>query len=130
MVRPSIPETERVRRLGVAVWLADFLVSSMTALSDFGRFVILADVFRKLVALATGYGLGFLGLCLRIFTGNHRHSGNATGTGYQQEITAGKLGCWGFHHILLFTKRSACLNGEKSMHQVSANQEKLQTFFE
>jgi hypothetical protein len=66
----------------------DFLVSSMTALSDFGRVVVLADVFRKLVALATGYGLGFLGLRLGSFAGNDRYRGHPTGTDSHQEIAA------------------------------------------
>ncbi|MBI2509719.1 MAG: hypothetical protein HYV99_07100 [Betaproteobacteria bacterium] len=61
-------------------------------------------MFRELVALGTGHGFSLLGLCLRIFAGNHRRGGNATGTDSQQEFTAGQLGCWDFHHILLFMK--------------------------
>jgi hypothetical protein len=98
--------------------------------SHFGGAVILADVFREVIALRSAHGFDFPGLRRWTFSGDGCGGNNAAGTGSQQEITAGKLGCWGFHHILLFTKRSACLNGEKSTHQVSANQEKLQTFFE
>jgi hypothetical protein len=98
--------------------------------SDFGGVVILADVFREVIALRSAHGLSFLGLRGRIFADDGRCSNDATGTGSEQEITTGKPGCWDFHHILLFMKRSACLNGEKSTHQVSANQQKLQMFLE
>jgi hypothetical protein len=104
MVLPSIPETERASRLCVAAAFVDFLVSSMAVLSDFGRAVVLANVFRELIAPGAGYGSRFLGLRLGIFAGDHRCSGNATGSDSHQEIAAGELGCWSFHHILLFMK--------------------------
>jgi hypothetical protein len=92
--------------------------------SDFGGVVILADVFREVIALRSAHGFRFLGLYRRTFAGDGRRGNDATGTGSEQEITTGKLGCWGFHHILLFTKRSACLNGEKFTLQSGANQGK------
>src|SRR6185503_1512854 len=47
MVLPSMPDTERLSRLGAVVVAVDFFVSSMGYLSDFGRAVVLTDVLRN-----------------------------------------------------------------------------------
>src|SRR5688500_1768267 len=109
MVRPSIPETGRVSRLCAPETVADFLVSSMAVPSDFGGAVVLADVLGELVALGAGSRRGFLRLWLRLRGGNGRDGRDATGTDSQQEIAAGQLGCWSFHHSLLVMSGTAYL---------------------
>src|SRR5688500_14168089 len=70
IVRPSIPEQGRVSRLcALPFWPlrpVDFLVSSMAVPLRFGRFVVLSDVLRELVALGARNGRGFLRLRLRL----------------------------------------------------------------
>jgi hypothetical protein len=96
-----MPATLRARRLELEETLADFLVSNMALSSDFGGVVVLADVFRDVIALRSAYDLGLFGLTLRTLAGDDRGGRYAPGTGSQQEITAGKSAIRTLHHILL-----------------------------
>jgi isocitrate/isopropylmalate dehydrogenase len=97
-----MPATLRERRLELEETLVDFLVSNMALSSDFGGVVVLADVFRDVIALRSAHDLGLFGLTLRTLAGDDRGSGGyAPGTGSQQEITAGKLANRTLHHTLL-----------------------------
>src|SRR5688572_16443461 len=89
IVLPRLPETERASRPCAAETAVDFLVSSMGALSDFGGFVVLADVLGQLVALRPADGFGFLGLGLRTFGSDRGSGGGTTGTNSKQELAAG-----------------------------------------
>jgi hypothetical protein len=96
-----MPATLRERRLGAEETLEDFLVSNMALSSDFGGVVVLADVFRDVIALRSAHDLGLFGLILRTLAGDDCGGGYAPGTGSQQEITAGKFAIRTLHHILL-----------------------------
>jgi len=102
IVLPSMPAALRERRLGAEDTLADFLVSNMALSSDFGGVVVLADVFRDVIALRSAHDLGLFGLTLRALASDDRGGGRyAPGTGNQQEITAGKFAIRTVHYILL-----------------------------
>jgi hypothetical protein len=97
-----MPAALRERRLGAEETLEDFLVSSMALSSDFGGVVVLADVLRDVITLRSAHDLGLLGLALRTLAGDDRGGGRyASGTGSQQEITAGKFAFRTVHYILL-----------------------------
>jgi len=97
-----MPATLRERRLELEETLADFLVSNMALSSDFGGVVVLADVFRDVIALRSAHDLGLFGLTLRALGGDDPGGGrHAPSTGSQQEITAGKFAIRTFHHFLL-----------------------------
>jgi len=97
-----MPATLRARRLELEETLADFLVSNMALSSDFGGVVVLADVFRDVIALRSAYGLGLLGLILPVLAGDDRGGGSdASGTGGEKETTAGKFAIRTVHDILL-----------------------------
>jgi hypothetical protein len=96
-----MPATLRVSRLELEETLADFLVSNMALSSDFGGVVVLADVFRDLIALRLARNFGLLGLAVWGLAGDDcRGGGNASGTS-EKEITAGKSAIRTVHYILL-----------------------------
>jgi len=97
-----MPAMLRESRLEPGESLEDFLVSNMALSSDFGGVVVLADVFRDVIALRSAHGLGLFGLTLRTLPGDDRSARRyASSTGSQQEFTAGKFAIRIFHPILL-----------------------------